>query len=65
MDTLNTVLADLVTAATEFLPRLVGAIFVMLIAFLVALVLQRLSARFFETIGLDELFERTGGASTI
>lgn len=65
MDTLNTVLADLVIAATEFLPRLAGAIFVMLIAFLVALVLQRLSARFFETIGLDELFERTGGASTL
>ncbi len=65
MDTLNTVLADLVTAATEFLPRLAGAVFVMLIALLVALVLQRLSARFFETIGLDELFERTGGASTL
>ena len=65
MDTLNTVLADLVIAATEFLPRLAGALFVMLIAFLVALVLQRLSARFFETIGLDELFERTGGASTL
>jgi hypothetical protein len=65
MDTLNTVLADLVIAATEFLPRLAGAIFVMLIAFLVALVLQRLSVRFFETIGLDELFERTGGASTL
>jgi len=65
MDTLNTVLADLVIAATEFLPRLAGAIFVMLIAFLVALVLQRLSVRFFETIGLDELFERTGGAGTL
>ncbi len=65
METLDTILADLVTAATEFLPRLVGALVVMLIALAVALVLQRLSARFFETIGLDELFERTGGASSL
>ncbi len=65
METLDNILANLVTAATQFLPRLVGALVVMLIALAVALVLQRLSARFFEAIGLDELFERTGGASSL
>ena len=64
-DTLEKIQAELVTMTTEFLPRLLGAVVVMLIALTVALVLQRLSARFFESIGLDELFERTGGESSL
>jgi small-conductance mechanosensitive channel len=49
----------------EFVPRLVGAVLVLLLALVVALFLQRLAARFLERIGLDELFERTGAATTL
>jgi small-conductance mechanosensitive channel len=46
----------------EFVPRLVGAVVVLLVALVVAYLLQRLLARFLEEIGLDDLFERTGAA---
>jgi small-conductance mechanosensitive channel len=64
-DTLDQVQADLITAATEFIPRLLGAVLVMLIALIVALVLQRLAARLLEGLGLDELFEHTGAANSL
>ena len=65
METLNRIQTDLVTAVTEFVPRLLGALVVMLVALLVALVLQRLSARLLAAIGLDELTERTGVTSSL
>jgi small-conductance mechanosensitive channel len=46
----------------EFVPRLLGAVVVLLVALVVAYLLQRLMARFLEEIGLDDLFERTGAA---
>jgi small-conductance mechanosensitive channel len=49
----------------EFVPRLFGAVVVLLVVLVVALVLQRLMARFLETIGLDDLFERTGAANSL
>jgi small-conductance mechanosensitive channel len=49
----------------EFVPRLFGAVVVLLVALVVALVLQRLMARFLESIGLDDLFERTGAANSL
>jgi small-conductance mechanosensitive channel len=49
----------------EFVPRLFGAAVVLLVALVVALVLQRLMARFLESIGLDDLFERTGAANSL
>ncbi|MDP8950213.1 MAG: mechanosensitive ion channel family protein [Actinomycetota bacterium] len=49
----------------DFVPRLVGAVVVLLIALVVALLLQRLMARFLEEIGLDDLFERTGAANSL
>src|SRR5215207_8209923 len=42
-----------------------GAVVVLLVALVVALLLQRLTARFLETIGLDDLFERTGAANSL
>lgn len=56
---------DLLTALAEFVPRLVGAVVVLLIALVVALLLQRLMARFLEQIGLDDLFERAGAANSL
>jgi small-conductance mechanosensitive channel len=47
----------------EFVPRLLGAVVVLLVALVIALLLQRLMARFLEEIGLDNLFERTGAAN--
>jgi len=49
----------------EFVPHLMGAVVVLLVALVVALLLQRLTARFLETIGLDDLFERTGAANSL
>jgi small-conductance mechanosensitive channel len=49
----------------EFVPRLFGAVVVLLVALVVALVLQRLMSRFLEGIGLDDLFERTGAANSL
>lgn len=52
-------------ALTDFAPRLVGAAVMLAISVLVALLLQRLASRFLEHAGLDELFERTGTASSL
>ena len=65
METLERIQTDFITAATEFVPRLVGAVVVMLVALVVALVLQRLSTRLLEGLGLDELFERTGASNAL
>ncbi len=64
-ETLSRILADLGAALTEFVPRLVGAVLVMLLAFVVAVVLQRLAARLLEAVGLDELAERTGALRSL
>jgi small-conductance mechanosensitive channel len=49
----------------EFVPRLLGAVAVLLAALVIALLLQRLMSRFLEEIGLDHLFERTGAANPL
>lgn len=64
-DTMDTVVRDWVNVATEFVPRLVGALVVLVIALVVALLLRRVVARFLETVGLDDLFERTGAAGSL
>ena len=56
---------DLLGTLAEFVPRLVGAAAVLLVALVVALLLQRLMARFLEGLGIDELFERTGAANSL
>ncbi len=56
---------NLLGTLVEFVPRLVGAMVVLLAALVVALLLQRLMARFLEKIGLDDLFERTGAANSL
>ncbi|MGH3146853.1 MAG: mechanosensitive ion channel family protein [Rubrobacter sp.] len=62
-DTLNRLTSDFLTAATGFAPRLLGAAAVLLLALVVALALRRLAARFLRSVGLDDLFERTGASS--
>jgi small-conductance mechanosensitive channel len=49
----------------EFVPHLVGAMVVLVAAFVAALLLQRLMAHFLEGVGLDDLFESTGAANTL
>src|SRR5919205_449868 len=44
---------------------LLGAGLVLVLTFFVARLLQRLGARFLQRIGLDDLFERTGAASSL
>ena len=56
---------DLLSTLAEFVPRLVGAVAVLLVALVVALLLQRLMARFLEGLGLDRLFEQTGAANSL
>jgi small-conductance mechanosensitive channel len=56
---------DLLTTLAEFVPHLVGAMVVLVAAFVAALLLQRLMAHFLEGVGLDDLFERTGAANTL
>jgi small-conductance mechanosensitive channel len=56
---------DLLSTLTEFVPRLVGAAALLLVTLVLALLLQRLMARFLESLGLDELFERTGAANSL
>jgi len=53
------------TMLAEFVPRLFGAVVVLLVALVVALLLQRLVARFLAGLGLDDLFERTGAANSL
>jgi len=64
-ETFGRILTDLATATTEFLPRLLGAAVVMVLALAAAYALQRLCSRLLETLGLDELFERTGAAQSL
>ena len=52
-------------AISGFAPRLVGAVLVLVVAFLVARLLQRLGARFLQRVGLDRLFESTGAAASL
>ncbi len=54
--------SDLVSTLGEFVPRLLGAAVVLLVALVVALLLQRLVARFLDDLGLDALFRRTGAS---
>ena len=61
MDNLN----DLTRVFTEFAPRLIGAVVVVLAAFLIALLLRRVAARFLQEIGLDGLFETTGASDSL
>ncbi len=56
---------DLIRILTEFAPRLVGAVAVLLVALLIARFLQRLTAEFLERVGLDDLFERTGASNSL
>ena len=53
------------TAFSGFAPRLVGAGLVLVVAFLVARLLQRLGSRFLQRVGLDNLFESTGAAASM
>jgi small-conductance mechanosensitive channel len=57
--------SDLVRTLGEFVPHLVGAVAVLLVALVVAVLLQRVMARFLEGLGLDDLFERTGAANSL
>ena len=65
MNTLDKILGDLGVAATEFLPRLVGAAVVLLVALVAALLLQRMTARLLDAVGLDDLFDSTGASNTL
>jgi small-conductance mechanosensitive channel len=53
------------TAFSGFTPRLLGAVLVLVAAFLLARLLQRLGARFLQRVGLDRLFESTGAAASL
>ncbi len=64
-ETLGKILADFGDAMAEFIPRLVGALVVMVVALVAAVVLQRLTARLLETLGLEEIAERTGAAASL
>lgn len=50
---------------TGFAPRLLGAVVVLGAAFILALLLQRLSANLLTRLGLDDLFERTGASESL
>ena len=64
-DTLGEILTNLGDALGEFVPRLVGAVVVMLVALVAAIVLQRLTTRLLAAIGLDEIAERTGATNSL
>ena len=49
----------------EFVPRLLGAVVVVILALVVAVVLQRLAARLLAALGLDELANRTGATNSL
>ncbi len=59
------VLDDLMGTLGEFVPRLLGAVVVLLAALLIARVLQRLAGRFLEGVGLDNLFEQAGVSDSL
>jgi small-conductance mechanosensitive channel len=52
-------------AVSELVPRLLGAGLVLVAAFLVARLLQRLATRLLRRIGLDDVLERTGTSSSL
>ena len=56
---------DFLGTLAEFVPRFVGAVVVLLAALVIALLLKRLLAHFLEGIGLDDLFDRTGAATSL
>jgi small-conductance mechanosensitive channel len=55
----------LLTAIMDLIPRLVGAVGVLLAMLLLAIVLQRLTTRTLEGLGLDSLFESTGASDSL
>jgi small-conductance mechanosensitive channel len=59
------IVEDLGLALTEFVPRLLGAVVVMIAALIVAMVLQRSVARLLEAVGLDEFAARAGAANSL
>jgi small-conductance mechanosensitive channel len=65
VNTLETILSDLGSAMSDFIPRLLSATVVMLVALAAAFALQRLAARLLEALGLDSLAERTGAAGSL
>ena len=64
-DTLSGILEEFGNAMTEFVPRLLGAVVVMLVAFVLAIILQRLTARLLEAVGLDGIADRTGATRSL
>ncbi len=52
-------------AVSELVPRLLGAGLVLFATFLAARLLQRLGTRLLRGVGLDDLLERTGSASSL
>ncbi len=56
---------DFLTTVVDLIPRIVGAVVVLLAILLLAIVLQRLATRTLEGLGLDSLFERTGASNTL
>ncbi len=62
---MTNVLDDLMGTLGEFVPRLLGAVLVLLVALLIARILQRLASRFLEGVGLDSLFEQAGVSDSL
>jgi len=56
---------NLLGMMVEFVPRLLGAVVVLLAALALAYLLQRLMVRFLVEIGLDDLFERVGAGNPL
>lgn len=52
-------------AFTDFIPTLLGAALILLVAFFIARFLQRLVGRFLRDTGFDNLFDRTGTESAL
>ena len=65
VNTLSNILSDLGVALTDFVPRLLGALIVMIVALIAAILLQRLATWLLGTLGLDELSERTRAADSL
>ncbi|CAN5689398.1 hypothetical protein BH24ACT22_BH24ACT22_20960 [soil metagenome] len=53
------------SVVSEFVPRMLGAVLVLLAAVLVARLLQNLVTRTLDRFGLDSLFERTGASESL
>ena len=58
-------LQDVVPAIADFVPRLLGAAAILLATLLAAFLLQRLTFRLLESVGLDALFDRTGASESL